>query len=132
VNTPAFTPANTRTSAALATRAITALRRPSTNPPQASLTDVPHGLTLEDPDLLATVVRMAQTFYDFLRSTTSHVALDHPGYRPAGRHQTVTVTGRNARDSENASRMLSSGRSASGASLVSPPGPAPINWSSKK
>jgi hypothetical protein len=72
------------------------------------------------------------TCYDFLRSTASHVALDHPGYRPADRYQIVTVTGRNARDSENASRMLSSGRSASGASLVSPPGPAPINWSSKK
>jgi hypothetical protein len=55
VNTLVVTPANTRTSAALATRETTALRRLSTTPPQASLTDVPHALTCEDPGLLSAI-----------------------------------------------------------------------------
>ena len=45
LNTPAVTPDSTRTNAALATSATTALRKLSTIPPQVSLTDVPVELT---------------------------------------------------------------------------------------
>ena len=47
---------------------------------------------------------------------------------PLSRHQTVTVTGRNAAtDSENASTMASSGRSAAGAIVAPAPEPTLIS-----
>ena len=55
LNTPADTPDSTRTNAALATRAITALRRLSTIPPQAPLTERTSVVNVTRPRSVSTI-----------------------------------------------------------------------------